>query len=71
MKEKPADTALRSAVALMRGLIVRVAAKADVHPSFVTRVIDGERSSPAVLAALHQELKVVRDRLIETVGSKG
>jgi hypothetical protein len=47
----------------MRGIIMRVAANANVHPSFVTLVIDGKRNSPRVTAALVEELKLIGDHL--------
>jgi len=46
-----------------RGLYARVALKLDVSASMVSRVADGNRSSTKIEAALHQELKALRDKL--------
>jgi transcriptional regulator with XRE-family HTH domain len=50
-------------LAVFRGLYQRVAAKLGVDPSFVSRVARGERRSPAVLAALREEMNVIREHL--------
>jgi transcriptional regulator with XRE-family HTH domain len=50
-------------LAVFRGLYQRVAAKLGVDPSFVSRVARGERRSPAVLAALREEMSVIREHL--------
>ena len=50
-------------LAIFRGLYQRVAAKLGVDPSFVSRVARGERKSPAVLAALQDEMRVIREHL--------
>jgi DNA-binding LacI/PurR family transcriptional regulator len=36
---------------------VRVAKKANVDPSYVSRVISGKRNSPKIVAALKAEIK--------------
>src|SRR5271169_3743154 len=58
-------------LSIFRGLYQRVAAKLGVDPSFVSRVARGERRSPAVLAALREEMSVFREhlnKLDETLG---
>ena len=50
-------------LSVFRGLYQRVAAKLGVDPSFVSRVARGERRSPAVLAALREEMTVIREHL--------
>jgi hypothetical protein len=50
-------------LAVFRGLYQRVAAKLGVDPSFVSRVARGERKSPVVLAALQDEMSVIREHL--------
>jgi hypothetical protein len=50
-------------LAVFRGLYQRVAGKLGVDPSFVSRVARGERRSPAVLAALREEMSVIREHL--------
>jgi len=50
-------------LSIFRGLYQRVAAKLGVDPSFVSRVARGERRSPAVLAALREEMSVIREHL--------
>jgi transcriptional regulator with XRE-family HTH domain len=50
-------------LAVFRGLYQRVAAKLGVDPSFVSRVARGERKSSAVLAALQDEMQVIREHL--------
>ena len=50
-------------LSVFRGLYQRVAAKLGVDPSFVSRVARGERRSPAVLAALREEMSVIREHL--------
>jgi transcriptional regulator with XRE-family HTH domain len=50
-------------LSVFRGLYQRVAAKLGVDPSFVSRVARGERRSPAVLAALREEMGVIREHL--------
>src|ERR1700759_2321733 len=50
-------------LSVFRGLYQRVAAKLGVDPSFVSRVARGEGRSPAVLAALREEMSVIREHL--------
>lgn len=54
----------------IRGIALRVAAKVDVDPSLVSRVISGERNSPEVMAALWEELKLIRDALDKAIADK-
>lgn len=42
---------------LHRGIYARVARRHDVDPSFVSRVANGERNSPAIKRALLVELR--------------
>ena len=61
-------------LSVFRGLYQRVAAKLGVDPSFVSRVARGERRSPAVLAALREEMSVIREhlnKLDESLGANG
>jgi DNA-binding transcriptional regulator YdaS (Cro superfamily) len=51
------------AVAIFRGVYNRVAVKLGVDPSYVSRVARGERNSPAVVAALEEEMSLIRDQL--------
>lgn len=46
-----------------RGLYSRVARKLNVSASMVSRVADGNRASTRVEAALHEELKALKDKL--------
>jgi hypothetical protein len=46
-----------------RGLYARVALKLNVSASMVSRVADGHRTSTEIEAALHEELKALRDKL--------
>jgi transcriptional regulator with XRE-family HTH domain len=50
-------------LSIFRGLYQRVAVKLGVDPSYVSRVARGERSSAAVLAALQEEMDVIREHL--------
>jgi hypothetical protein len=50
-------------LSIFRGLYQRVAAKLGVDPSYVSRVARGERQSPVVLAALQEEMDVIRQHL--------
>ena len=50
-------------LSIFRGLYQRVAAKLGVDPSYVSRVARGERQSPLVLAALQEEMDVIRQHL--------
>jgi hypothetical protein len=58
-------------LAVFRGLYQRVAAKLGVDPSFVSRVARGERRSPPVLAALREEMSVIREHLNKLDDSLG
>ena len=61
-------------LSVFRGLYQRVAAKLGVDPSFVSRVARGERRSPVVLAALREEMSVIREhlnKLDESLGADG
>lgn len=51
------------AIAMLNGIYKRVAAKAGVHPSFVSRVARGERNSPKVSDAIREELRAIRNYL--------
>jgi len=61
------DDDLLAAVKQIRGINLRVAARADVDASLVSRVINGERKSPTIMAALRTELKLIRDALDEAI----
>lgn len=58
-------------LSVFRGIYQRVAAKLGVDPSFVSRVARGERRSPAVLAALREEMSVIRAHLSKLDESLG
>jgi len=63
-RDKPDDTTLAfPALSIFRGLYQRVAAKLGVDPSYVSRVARGERQSAQVLAALQEEMDVIRQHL--------
>lgn len=51
------------ALAIFRGLYNRVARKLGVDPSYVSRVARGERRSPDILAALEDEMLIIREHL--------
>jgi len=51
------------AIAMFNGIYKRVAAKAGVHPSMVSRVARGERNSPKVSSAIREELRAIRNYL--------
>ena len=53
------DKRVWRAVALVRGLYDRVAKEMNVHPSYVSRVARGERTSKVIEAALRKEMKRV------------
>jgi transcriptional regulator with XRE-family HTH domain len=62
--DKPDDsTAAFPVLSIFRGLYQRVAAKLGVDPSYVSRVARGERKSAAVLAALQEEMDLIRQHL--------
>lgn len=50
-------------LSIFRGLYQRVAVKLGVDPSYVSRVARGERRSAAVLAALQEEMDLLRQHL--------
>jgi transcriptional regulator with XRE-family HTH domain len=54
------------AIAMFNGIYKRVAAKAGVDPSMVSRVARGKRNSSEVAAAIRQELRGIRDYLNRT-----
>lgn len=58
---------------LLRGLYARVARKLNLDPSYVSRVVRGERASAAVQAALEKEFEDIarRGRLHLSKGKKG
>ncbi|MGA2812634.1 MAG: hypothetical protein ABSG16_14620 [Candidatus Acidiferrum sp.] len=51
------------ALELFRGLYNRVAGKLGVDPSYVSRVARGERRSAPILAALEEEMAIIREHL--------
>jgi hypothetical protein len=63
MKRDKSTTNGIPAVAVFRGVYNRVAVKLSVDPSYVSRVARGERSSSAVVAALEEEMSLIRDQL--------
>jgi len=63
-RDNPNDNTLAFPVlSIFRGLYQRVAAKLGVDPSYVSRVARGERQSAAVLAALKEEMDMIRQHL--------
>ena len=64
------DDELLSAMKRVRGIAARVAAKTDVDPSLVSRVIHGERNSPAIISALREELSLIRDALNKAIADE-
>jgi hypothetical protein len=54
------------AIAMFHGIYNRVAAKAGVHHTMVSRVARGKRSSPRVSEAIREELRAIRDYLNRT-----
>jgi hypothetical protein len=64
-----ADTSdLIVAIEMLRGLCARVARQLGVHPTFVSRVANGQRKSPQIHQAIQKELDAVRDYLNRTPG---
>lgn len=55
-------------LSIFRGLYQRVAAKLGVDPSYVSRVARGQRRSPEVVAALQQEMELIRRHLNQQDG---
>jgi hypothetical protein len=64
------DDELLSVVKRIRGVVTRVATKLDVHPTFVSHVIHGERKSAEVVAELRNELQAIRNILDSAVLDK-
>src|SRR5208282_4517306 len=63
-RDKPnGNTPAFPALSIFRGLYQRVAGKLGVDPSYVSRVARGERRSAAVVAALQEEMDVIRQHL--------
>src|SRR5271156_7010877 len=63
-RDKPDDTTtVFPVLSIFRGLYQRVAAKLGVDPSYVSRVARGERQSAQVLAAVQEEMDVIRQHL--------
>ena len=63
-RDKPnGNTPPFPALSIFRGLYQRVAGKLGVDPSYVSRVARGERRSAAVVAALQEEMDVIRQHL--------
>jgi len=63
-RDKPDDTTPPlPQLTIFRGLFSRVARRLGIDPSFVSRVARGERSSPPVLAALQEEMRLLREHL--------
>jgi transcriptional regulator with XRE-family HTH domain len=56
------------AISMFHGLYSRVGKKVGVHPSYVSRVANGERESREVVAAIRAELRIIRDYLNRTEG---
>src|SRR5271168_2021163 len=68
-RDKPDDTTLAfPALSIFRGLYQRVAGKLGVDPSYVSRVARGERKSAVVVAALQEEMEVIRQHLNQQNG---
>jgi hypothetical protein len=51
------------AIAMFHGIYNRVAAKAGVHHTMVSRVARGRRTSTRVSEAIREELRAIRDYL--------
>jgi hypothetical protein len=62
MTRQSQDT-VAAILADFRGLYARVARKLNVSASLVSRVADGNRTSTRIDAALHEELKSLKDKL--------
>jgi hypothetical protein len=63
-RDKPKDsTKALPALVIFRGVYNRVAVKLGVDPSYVSRVARGERRSPAIVAALEEEMTIIREHL--------
>jgi hypothetical protein len=63
-RDKPnGNTPAFPALSIFRGLYQRVAGKLGVDPSYVSRVARGERRSAVVVAALQEEMDLIRQHL--------
>jgi hypothetical protein len=51
-----------------KGIYARVAQKLKVHPSLVSRVASGSRSSPAIENELRAELIALKEELVRRHG---
>jgi hypothetical protein len=60
------DGDLLVALAMFHGIYNRVARKVGVNQAMVSRVVHGERSSPEISKAIHNELRAIRDYLNHT-----
>jgi hypothetical protein len=60
------DDDLLVALAMFHGIYSRVARKVGVNEAMVSRVVHGERSSPEISKAVHNELRAIRDYLNHT-----
>jgi hypothetical protein len=60
------DGDLLVALAMFHGIYKRVAQKVGVNEAMVSRVVHGERSSPEISNAIHNELRAIRDYLNHT-----
>jgi hypothetical protein len=57
------------AISMLQGPFARVGKKVGVvHPSYVSRVANGKRESPEVVAAIRVELRIIRDYLNQISG---
>jgi hypothetical protein len=66
-RESNKDDELLAVAKKIRGIAALVAAKVNVDPSFVSRVIHGERNSPEIISALREELMLIRDALNDVI----
>lgn len=63
MERKYSYVGVLEVLGMFRGLQLRVARKVGVDATFVSRVARGERTSVKVMAALMEELDIIRDYL--------
>jgi transcriptional regulator with XRE-family HTH domain len=63
MRRKYSYVGVLEVLGMFRGFQQRLAKKAGVDATFVSRVARGERKSEAVMAALMEELDTIRDYL--------
>jgi hypothetical protein len=61
-------TSLLVAIAMFQGIYKRVATKVGVHDSFASRVVNGKRKSPKVIAAMRHELAIIPEYINRTEG---